>query len=133
MNRRFHILLIVVAAAVVTLLFSATEQGTSESFEPSTLLQKQPAEGTRIRVVGKVVEGIEYQVEPSIRLAFRIEDPTGTGPQVAVVYPNLKPDMFTPGRVVIVDGRWVQGKLEAYALLTQCPSKYEPPKPPGAA
>ena len=37
--------------------------------------------------------------------------------------------MFTAGRDVIIDGEYKDGVLQAQKLLTQCPSKYEPPSP----
>ena len=46
---------------------------------------------------------------------------------IPVTYKKLKPDMFAAGRDVIIDGNFINGKVEALNLLTQCPSKYEPP------
>jgi cytochrome c-type biogenesis protein CcmE len=48
---------------------------------------------------------------------------------VRVLYRNTKPDMFAPGRDVIIDGSFDGEKLVASRLLTQCPSKYEPAEP----
>jgi cytochrome c-type biogenesis protein CcmE len=74
---------------------------------------------------------IDYKVEPAIELKFSIEDP-GNKPDkragvVPVVYAGIKPDMFAPGRDVIIDGDFDGSVLTATKLLTQCPSKYEPP------
>jgi len=48
---------------------------------------------------------------------------------VAVVYRGLRPDMFSAGRDVIIDGSFEGGSVVANTLLTQCPSKYEAPSP----
>jgi cytochrome c-type biogenesis protein CcmE len=76
-----------------------------------------------------------------LRLSFTIQDPPpqggGTAPlveparigTVPVVYYGVRPDMFAPGRDVIIDGNLESGTLQATKLLTQCPSKYEPPDP----
>jgi len=113
----------------------------------------------RLRVVGRVSADSEiyYQTEPHSELRFSIIDPppkisTGSassvgtktegapdaslggtvgrgGSMVAVVYRGLRPDMFTAGRDVIIDGSFEGGSVVASTLLTQCPSKYEAPSP----
>jgi hypothetical protein len=49
-----------------------------------------------------------------------------------VAYTGIVPDMFAEGRDVIIEGRYVDGVLQAHAVMTSCPSKYEP-KPGDAA
>ena len=80
---------------------------------------------------------VDYAVTPGFLLRFSIINP-GKGDQavpvdpkqtIPVVYQGIKPDMFTPGRDVIIDGEFRDGILYASKLLTQCPSKYEPPSP----
>lgn len=53
---------------------------------------------------------------------------------IHVIYNGLKPDMFEPSRDVLIDGVITLREkggffLEAHSILTQCPSKYEPPAP----
>lgn len=50
-------------------------------------------------------------------------------PKVPVLYQGLRPDMFSAGRDVIIDGEYRDGVVVASTLLTQCPSKYEAPSP----
>lgn len=50
-------------------------------------------------------------------------------PKVPVLYQGLRPDMFSAGRDVIIDGEYRDGVVIASTLLTQCPSKYEAPSP----
>jgi cytochrome c-type biogenesis protein CcmE len=112
------------------IVYQATTGTSSLVLSPSELLAKG-VPINRIRVGGKVVDPIAYQTEPSFELRFQVEDPKGSSGTVPVVYRNLKPDMFQAGRDVLIDGDYVGGTLEAAKLLTQCPSKYEPPSPAG--
>ncbi len=131
MNRIFISLIVVVATIAGLLMYQASQTGTSLVLLPADLLS--PVQGrdlSRIRVAGRVTsDPIEYQMEPAL-LKFRISAPGGeSSSSVPVVYKNLKPDMFASGRDVIVDGEFKNGELVASNLLTQCPSKYEPPNP----
>ena len=114
------------------IVYQATTGTSSLVFSPSELLAKG-VPVNRIRVGGKVVDPVSYQTEPSFELRFQVEDPAGHSGTVPVVYRNLKPDMFQAGRDVLIDGDYVAETLEAAKLLTQCPSKYEPPSPAGAS
>lgn len=127
------------AAFVVAslMIFQATRESSAHVLLSADLLKRDATEAlNRIRVGGRVAElPIDYTVEPSIKLAFRIHDPefdptiATVDNTVAVVYEGLMPDMFSAGRDVIIDGRYENGVLYASNLLTQCPSKYEPPEP----
>lgn len=85
----------------------------------------------RVRVAGRVADGdVQYEVQPSFKLDFKIKDPDGKSEVILPVsYAGIKPDMFAVGRDVIIDGEYLNGVLVAQQLLTQCPSKYEAPKP----
>ena len=129
MNRVFISIALVIAAVGGFLFVQATKEGTSIVLTPSELSKN--SELDRVRVAGRVAsEKINYQVEPTIELRFSIEDPgKGGGALIPVIYRSIKPDMFAPGRDVIIDGDYKAGLLTAQRLLTQCPSKYEPPTP----
>ncbi|MEZ4753019.1 MAG: cytochrome c maturation protein CcmE [Bdellovibrionota bacterium] len=114
------------------LAYQATQQQSSVVLKPSEILASTDSL-KRIRVAGRVTaEAIDYTVEPEIKLSFFIRDPgtdeeSQSGASLPVIYNSLKPDMFASGRDVIIDGEFKDGKLHAANLLTQCPSKYEPP------
>ncbi|MCB0353150.1 MAG: cytochrome c maturation protein CcmE [Bdellovibrionales bacterium] len=132
MNKLFVTLVAAFILFGALLTYQASKQGTSEVFTPSELVAKEH-DLTRIRVAGRVSSRpISYQVEPEIRLEFTIQTPGKEEGFTPVVYSKLKPDMFAPGRDVIIDGDFKGGILYAHQMLTQCPSKYQPPKP-GAA
>lgn len=120
--------LFVVIAGV--LVFQATRGTRSLVFMPSELLHDAPSGSLeRIRLAGRVIEPISYSMEPKLELRFSVEDPKNPQGSVPVVYQGIKPDMFTAGRDVIIDGDYESGTVQASKLLTQCPSKYEPPVP----
>lgn len=130
MNRVFISLIILFIGLGAILIVQAMQTSTSRVFTPSELSQhEQPVK--RIRVVGKVAPlELDYQTEPTIRLSFHIQDPEGAQQEtVRVEYDKLMPDMFAPGRSVIIDGEYTGSIVRAESLMTQCPSKYEPPTP----
>ena len=137
---------------VGVLLYQAKLTATSTMRLPSELAALSPGESMqRVRVAGRVSAlPINYETLREdgsgsvLKLSFTLQDPpakkgkgepaeaeqsTSTGPTIPVVYRGVKPDMFAPGRDVIIDGNFEQGTLQATKLLTQCPSKYEPPSP----
>jgi cytochrome c-type biogenesis protein CcmE len=112
------------------LVYQATQGTSSLIFSPKELLAKGSNSNLqRIRVAGKVSDPIDYKTEPAIELRFLVTDPSDASSTIPVVYRNLKPDMFAAGRDVLIDGDFEGGSILAAKLLTQCPSKYEPPSP----
>lgn len=138
MNSKFITLLVAAVIIAGLMVFQATKNSSAKVLEVSDLLgQADDPSFRRIRVGGRVADlPIDYATEPAIKLTFRISKPGVTEPPsdantIQVVYEGLKPDMFAPGRDVIIDGKFEGGILLASTLLTQCPSKYEPPQGPG--
>lgn len=130
MNRVFISLIVLFVGLGAILIVQAMQTSTARVFTPSELARHRDAV-RRIRVVGKVApQELEYQTEPTIRLSFHIQDPEGEHQEtVRVEYDKLMPDMFAPGRSVIIDGEYTGSVVRAESLMTQCPSKYEPPTP----
>lgn len=135
MSKAWIIAAIVLIMSGVLLVLQATSTKTSIVVTPHDLAAKsKDSRIERLRVAGKVSAGIaiDYQHEPHAELRFGIEDPgTGGGGLIPVVYKGVRPDMFAVGRDVIMDGDFDKGTFVAANLLTQCPSKYEPPKVEG--
>ena len=82
----------------------------------------------RVSVVGKVT-GRPTGNGHDTALRFHLRDRDGTA-AVPVVYRGSVPDLFKPGREVVVQGRLVNGMFVAArdTLVTKCPSKYAPAK-----
>jgi cytochrome c-type biogenesis protein CcmE len=134
-NFRFISLLLLAFALVSISVFQATTSSSSVVKTPSQLNQEK-SNVARLRVVGRVAKSnIDYKVQPYIELRFRIFDPGleehPDTASVPVIYRGAKPDMFASGRDVIIDGYFSDNIVYASTLLTQCPSKYEPPTPSG--
>lgn len=133
MNRKFYILIGVALVVAILLIVNGVKSTASLVFVPSEMISQSSKSGnlSRIRLAGRVSDKpIDYKTEPNIELRFTVEDPPGyASGALPVVYRGLKPDMFQSGRDVIIDGAFTDGVLVASSLLTQCPSKYEPPSP----
>ena len=130
MNSKFLLLVIVFVIGGGAMIYQATRAGAAPVMMPSELVHSK-TDLPRIRVAGRVSENtVDYQTSPKAVLKFSVEDPKH--PEhgaVPVVYEGVRPDMFTVGRDVILDGSYVSGTIQAANLLTQCPSKYEAPDP----
>jgi cytochrome c-type biogenesis protein CcmE len=101
-------------------------------------------EGQMLRVGGRVKAGTVSWNPATLTLAFAIVPPppkagvsgvkpvaVGDPPEFHVIARGEpKPDMFAPGRDVIVEGRLgPDGTIEASQVLTKCASKYVPKIP----
>ena len=134
MNRIFISIVVAVVLIGGLMVFQATQADSTAVVLPSDLVVAgAPSSRPRIRVAGRVSKAeVKYSVTPKFELTFSIDNPgTPASEQglVKVIYQGIKPDMFATGRDVIIDGNFNSGTLEATKLLTQCPSKYEAPKP----
>lgn len=130
---RFLSLLLGCCSILGLLVWQSTRSTAALVLTPSSLLGDPSEDKVRVRMGGRVAaEGLSYETSPSFILTFRLEDREKPGLTVPVVFHDIKPDMFAPGRDVLVDGDWKAGTFYAAHLLTQCPSKYEPASPGGA-
>ncbi len=134
MNKTFVSLLVAFAILGGLLVFQGTRHTASSVFTPEELAQRGAETVRRVRLGGVVAEeGLFYTTDGGFKLSFQIQDRKNPGIRLPVVYNNIKPDMFAPGRDVLLDGDWQDKTFVASQLLTQCPSKYEPPNPGGGA
>ena len=128
-NKVFLSIVIGAVICLSLLLFQAGRTGVSNVLLPSELVAHGGQALKRIRLAGRVADAeIKYEIEPELLLQFSLQDPNQTGPMVLVKYKGLRPDMFAVGRDVILDGNWQDNLFVAQKMMTQCPSKYEPPK-----
>jgi cytochrome c-type biogenesis protein CcmE len=142
MNRsvKFGIGACLLAAAIGYLMFAGVQTSSSYYFKVAEFLpRKNELGGEAVRVAGRVTEGSlrKQTTAKGTAMSFSIGDFVGPGHvpvegAVPVTYTGVVPDMFAEGRDVIVEGRYVDGVLQAHAVMTSCPSKYEP-KPGEAA
>jgi cytochrome c-type biogenesis protein CcmE len=132
------------AVAAIAYLITTAVRNTAEYYltVSETKARQVELSGQMLRVAGRVVPGT-VQWEPlSLVLRFAIVQPppaehspavtmtaaTTREPVFTVVsIGQPKPDMFAPGRDVIVEGLLTRdGVIQARQVLTSCPSKYSP-------
>ena len=97
--------------------------------------KKQTLAGKPLRVAGRVQHGSMNWNVQTLDLRFALggmeEATDGRKPEpLAVEFNGVLPDMFAEGRDVIVEGVYQGDRgFVAHAILTSCPSKYEPEVP----
>ncbi len=124
---RLVLALSVAAALAVFLLYTSFAGAGTPQLRPSQLAGRT-GDVSLIGVVLKPVRGDAYAAQG---LRFRVRDKNGTA-TVPVVYHGSVPDLFRPGRDVILAGRLpTRGGVfvaKRDSLVTKCPSKYTPKK-----
>jgi cytochrome c-type biogenesis protein CcmE len=121
---RLVIALSVAGVLAIFLLYTSIAGGGTPTLRPSQLAGHHD----RVSLVGKVT-GRPTGNAHDTALRFRLRDRDGTA-AVPVVYHGSVPDLFKPGREVVVQGTFVNGTFVAVrdTLVTKCPSKYAPAK-----
>jgi cytochrome c-type biogenesis protein CcmE len=133
-----------IVAAIAYLIFTAIHN-TSEYYLTVEEAHARQTElmGQAVRVAGRVQAGTISWDPVTLTLHFAMGPiPPGDGAGVSTVSDHPvplfavicrgqpKPDMFAPGRDVIVEGHLDAGnRIDAEQVLTSCPSKYTPKKP----
>jgi len=132
-------------AAIAYLIVTAV-RNTAEFYLTVSEVKARQTElsGQMLRVAGRVQAGTIAWDPSSLTLKFAMNQPppdgsdaglkpvaVSTGATFSVICRGQpKPDMFAPGRDVIVEGRLAStGVIEARQVLTSCPSKYAPKQP----
>lgn len=126
MTRAHHKTLVgglLVAGAIGYLGFTGVSSGWVYFVDVDTFVQDTIAHGTRTRLHGAV--GAEGADVSRVGLIARFEL-MGTSQRLPVVYRGPIPELFQPGRQVVVEGALDEsGVFQADVLLTKCASKYE--------
>jgi cytochrome c-type biogenesis protein CcmE len=121
---RLVIALSVAAVLAVFLLYTSIAGGGNPSLAPSELAGRT---GT-VQLAGVVVGPATG--DPYARgLRFKLKDiGGGASTAVPVRYTGSVPDLFKPGRHVVIDGQLRKGVFiaEPGSMITKCPSKYAP-------
>ncbi len=116
------IALSVAGVLAIFLVYSAIAGGGTPSLRPSSLAGHAGTVSLTGRVVGPAV-GDPH----AAGMRFTLRDVQGAA-TVPVVYKGSVPDLFRPGRDIVVEGRLQHGVFVATpgTLVTKCPSKYTP-------
>jgi cytochrome c-type biogenesis protein CcmE len=123
---RLVLALLVAGVLAVFLLYTSIAGGGTPSIAPSELAGRTG----EVQLAGRVVGPATGDPHGS-GLRFKLRD-IGGGPatDVPVRYTGSVPDLFKPGRDIVVDGRMRNGTFvaEPGSMITKCPSKYAPKK-----
>ena len=124
----------IVAASIVLLVGMAflvvtmTKSTSMRHFTPALLVAEgDKADNQRVQVDGLIAEGSSKWDAANFKLTFAVCD-RETEATVNVIYEDrLKPDNFTDGGSVFVEGEYdaSQNLVVATKLMTKCASKYE--------
>ena len=123
---RLVVALSVAAVLVIFLVYTSIAGGTP-LVQPSELARQHGV----VSLAGIVVQPHGEARSPG-GLRFELRDFAGKT-TVSVVYHGTVPDLFKPGRRVVVDGTLRHGVFvgKADTLVTKCPSKYQPSRKKG--
>jgi len=119
---RLVVALSVAAALAIFLVYTSIAGGGTPTLRPSQL----PGHTGKVQLEGRIA-GTPAGDAHGAGLRFTLHDVKGNA-TVPVLYRGTVPDMFAPGRAVVVSGRLRNGTFVAVpgSLLTKCPSKYTP-------
>jgi cytochrome c-type biogenesis protein CcmE len=126
---RLVIALSVAAVLAVFLLYTSIAGGGNPSLAPSELGQRSG----EVQLAGLVVAPARGDAHAS-GLRFRLRDIGGESrTTVPVLYRGSVPDLFRPGRHIVLQGRLRNGVFvaEPGSMITKCPSKYSPARKSG--
>jgi cytochrome c-type biogenesis protein CcmE len=122
---RLVIALLVAAVLAVFLLYTSIAGG-NPSIAPSELAGRTE----KLQLAGLVV-GPAVGDAHAGGLRFKLRDISGASrAAVPIVYTGSVPELFKPGRHIVLEGRLRSGKFvaEPGSMITKCPSKYVPKK-----
>ena len=149
MDKKLALLVIVAVAGVASVILAASQSSSKEVVTVADLMTFDKSKPVRLgaRVATK---DIAYETEPDFLVKFAVVDipsvdlaesdrasseaDTNLGKTLnssrsilPVEYRGIRPDTLQFGRDVILEGVVENGVFLASSLMTQCPSKYEPP------
>jgi cytochrome c-type biogenesis protein CcmE len=117
---------LIIAGAIVFLLMAATPGSSGVEITLKELNENQQKyEKNYVTVEGLLnEESVEWNAD-KIELQFEVKDAEGN--KLQVTHNGVKPDNFTDGVIVILQGNpsKEQGEFIAETVKTRCPSKYE--------
>jgi len=117
---RWVVVVVVVAACVGYLVYSASGSSSEYYLTVSELRSRQPA-SQDVRVAG-VVQNDVQRSEGGLHVQFTEKDGTASVP---VEYRGTLPDIFKPGITVVAEGKLgADGVFHARAVLAKCPSRF---------
>ena len=126
-KKRFIIVGVIALAALVYIVITAFQHGTTRYYTVSTVLEQSASvAGETVRVSGGLSAITQGVGAGASRWQFVLSE---SGKDLPVVYQGIVPDAFKVGNELMVEGRLdPAGVFQAQTIITKCPSKYEPAK-----
>ncbi len=120
---------LLVAGALVGLIYSGVRDSMVYFYTPSEVTQKQAELGGKaLRVGGMVVDGSVRWDPQNLLLTFQLTDGQGT---VFVRHKGTAPDLFKEGAGAVVEGTWTpEGYVRASTIMAKHSEEYKPPTHP---
>jgi len=120
---------LVVAGALVGLIYSGVRDSMVYFYTPGELAQKQgELQGKALRLGGMVVDGSVRWDPQNLLLTFQLTDGQGT---VFVRHKGTAPDLFKEGAGAVVEGTWTgDGYFRASTIMAKHSEEYRPPAHP---
>jgi cytochrome c-type biogenesis protein CcmE len=129
MNKKFVAAVCVVVVTVVLLMIAAvTDTAKAVTTVESLVASAEANRNLRLgaRVADKPISNI---TDPTFQVHFFVHGKDAPEHDLPIVYHGVMPETLRAGRDVILEGDFDGERFVARSLLTQCPSKYEPPIP----
>ncbi len=125
-QRRIQIIAIAMVAMALstTLMVFAFRDGVAFFRSPSDIAEAPPEANEYFRMGGLVVEG-SIQPDEGVRFFFDVTDGGETVP-VHYVGNELRPDLFSEGTGVVVEGYYVAPVFEATKIMAKHDESYMP-------
>lgn len=119
---------VVVAAAIVAMIFFAVRENAVYYYTVTEVLAK--GESTNIRVAGDLLNGTLEKGDVGDPIRFEIYDKDAPESTLFVEFTGVVPDSFkddpaTPVEVVVEGDLLADGTFAADFMLAKCPTKYE--------
>lgn len=124
-NKKMMMGIIPIVATIFMLIFSSTTDSSSQEVTLDKVLEQPDRYKEKLLMLqGDLMEeSVQWDADQTL-LRFSIKQGERT---IKVQYKGVKPDTFTAGTIVMVDGIYHAGDqvVVAERLRTRCPSKYE--------
>lgn len=123
MRKEIKAIFLGLAGAFILSVLMFSLLSSSQYYTVAEILDIRP-EGLTIAVMGKVANNTIVYTESS--LYFKLLDENNSELSIDVIYTGSKNVNVYDNAVVVVKGVYREGVIEAYDILTKCPSTYKP-------
>ena len=118
---------ILLSAMVFLVIDGIKSTGVLHFTAASLVADKDKMDNQRVQVDGLISEGSSKWDAVNFELTFAVRDRESASTVNVIYKDRLKPDNFTDGGSVFIEGRYnaTQNLIVASKLMTKCASKYE--------